>query len=103
MQREIKTEERYRCSEKGKDKVQEGQKIQQSYWSEVQEVALTFKPKLCLPGLSIPGFATLTGAALAVGEDVLQPLLQLIRPFPLQVQLPLEVLELWGNRGKDGG
>lgn len=43
---------------------------------------------------------SLTRAALAVGQDVLQPLLQLIGPLPLQMQLPLEVLELWGTGGK---
>lgn len=43
---------------------------------------------------------SLTRAALAVGQDVLQPLLQLISPLPLQVQLPLEVLELWGTGGR---
>lgn len=61
-----------------------------------------FRPKPCRTGLSLPRCASLTGTVLAVGENVLQPLLQLIRPFPLQVQLPLEILELWGNRGKMG-
>lgn len=68
-----------------------------------QRTQLRHSVQTGLPGLSIPSSAGLTGAALAVSEDVLQPLLQLIRPFPLQMQLPLEVLELWGDRKKDVG
>lgn len=55
------------------------------------------------PQLPPPGCTSLTGTVLAVGEDVLQPLLQFICPFPLQVQLPLEVLELWGGQGERWG
>lgn len=69
--------------------------MQDCWWSEVQEAALGFRPKPCLPGPQHPLWSrSLTRAALAVGKDVLQPLLQLIRPFPLQMQLPLEVLKL---------
>ena len=39
----------------------------------------------------------LTCAGLGVGEDLLQPLLELLRPLPLQLQLPLQVLQLHGT------
>lgn len=71
-----------------------------AWWSEVQQVALALEtsPAPCPPSSpALPALPVHTRAALAVGKDVLQPLLQLISPFPLQVQLPLEVLELWGR------
>lgn len=49
-------------------------------------------------GASRLTWAALTCASLSVGQDLLQPLLELVCPFPLQVQLPLQVLQLHGRR-----
>lgn len=92
---------RERCRERVKESSRRTEHTGVPLQNEVQEAAPAFRPRLCLPHLSLPVLWALHLSGSVIQEECpLQPLLQLICPFRRQ-QLPLRSLSC-GERQKEG-